>query len=94
MSKDGSTPHTVHLSSDGVRHKLIIDGIDLSRGARSAQLTLTTGELPTLTFEPIIFHLDATDIEAARVVVTDQAAAALVALGWTPPAEQAGDGNT
>lgn len=88
MSKDGSIPHTVHLSSDGVRHKLIIDGVDLSRGARSAQLTLGTGELPTLTFEPVIVHLDATDLEAARVVVPDQAAAALVALGWTPPEDQ------
>lgn len=85
MSKDGSRLHTVQLSSDGVRHTLIVDGIDLSRGARSAQLTLATGELPTLVFDPIIFNLDGVDLDEAHVAVSEQATQALVALGWTPP---------
>jgi hypothetical protein len=85
VSKNGSVPHTVRLSSDGMRHTLIVDGIDLSRGVRSARLTLATGELPTLVVDPIIFNLDGADLGSARVLVSDQAAAALVALGWTPP---------
>lgn len=88
MSKDGSIPHTVHLSSDGMHHKLIVDGVDLSAAVRSAHLTMASGELPTLTFDPIIFRLDEVDLKAARVVVPDRAAKRLIALGWTPPAEQ------
>lgn len=87
MSKDGSSARTVRLSSDGVRHTCIVDGVDLSKGLRGAQLTLASGELPTLTVDPIIFNLDGADLERARVVVNEQAAKALVALGWTPPEE-------
>ncbi|MFJ9628082.1 hypothetical protein ACIRU8_10360 [Streptomyces sp. NPDC101175] len=87
MSKDGSSLRTVQLGSDGVHHSLIVDGIDLSRGMRSAQLKLAAGELPTLTLDPIIFNLDGADLGSVRVIVTDQAAKALVALGWTPPEE-------
>jgi len=88
VSADGSGTHTVQLGSDGMHHSLIVDGIDLSRGMRSAQLTLASGMMPTLVLDPIIFNLDGTDLGDARVVVADQAAAALVALGWAPPAEQ------
>lgn len=88
MSADGSGTHTVQLGSDGMHHSLIVDGIDLSRGMRSAQLTLASGRLPMLVLDPIIFNLDGTDLGDARVVVPAPAAAALIALGWTPPAEQ------
>jgi hypothetical protein len=87
VSKDNSSLRTVQLSSDGIIHKLVVDGIDLSRGLRGAQLSLAAGELPTLTVDPIIYNLDGADLGTARVVVTDQAAKALVALGWTPPEE-------
>lgn len=85
MSKDGSSPRTVKLASDGIRHTLIVDGVDLSRGLRGATLALNANELPTITVEPIIFNLDEVDLDEARVVVSEHAAAALVALGWTPP---------
>jgi hypothetical protein len=87
VSKDGSSPRTVQLGSDGVRHTCIVDGVDLSKGLHGVQLTLTSGEFPTLTIDPLIFNLDGADLESARVVVADNAAQALVALGWTPPEE-------
>ena len=83
------TTHTVRLGSNGGRHTLIVDGIDLSRGVRAATLELASGELPTLTIDPIIFELDETEVQGARVLVTDHAAKALTALGWTPPEEAA-----
>jgi hypothetical protein len=33
----------------------------------------------------VIFELDASELGHARVIVSDQAAKALTALGWTPP---------
>jgi len=89
MSEDGERSRTVQLGSDGVRHTLIVDGIDLSRGMRAAKLELVSGELPTLTIDPIIVELDEADVQHARVLVTDHAAKALIALGWTPPEEAA-----
>jgi len=89
VSKHGHRPCNVQISSDGVRHTLVVDGVDLSRGVKSAQLRLAAGELPTLIVDPIIFRLDEVDLEAARVVVPDEVAARLVALGWTPPEEAA-----
>jgi hypothetical protein len=87
VSKHGTAARTVRLGSDGFRHSLIVDGVDLSHGVRSAELTLASGELPTLVLDPVIVSLDGAELEQARVVVTDHAAAALVALGWTPPEE-------
>lgn len=87
MSKDGGSLRTVQLGSDGVRHSLVVDGVDLSLGMRSATLRLAAGELPTLEVDPLIMNLGGSEVERVRVVVTDQAAAALVALGWTPPEE-------
>lgn len=87
MSKDDSSTRTVRLSSDGVWHTCIVDGVDLSKGLRGVQLTLAGGELPTLTVDPLIFNLDGADLERTRLVVDEHAAKALVALGWTPPEE-------
>lgn len=89
MSKDSSQPTAVQLSSDGYRHTLIVDGVDLSRGVRSVQLTLASGELPTLVVDPVIIRLDEVDLKAARVVVPPHAAEQLIALGWTPPSGDA-----
>ncbi|MEU5496164.1 hypothetical protein [Streptomyces griseofuscus] len=96
MSKDGSRPRAVRLSSDGYRHTLIVDGVDLSHGVRSAQLTLASGELPTLAIDPIIFRLDEVDLQAAQAVIPEHTAQRLIALGWTPPSEgeaQPNDGS-
>lgn len=87
MSKDGSSTRTVKLSSNGMVHTLLVDGVDLSHGLRGAQLTLAAGELPTLTVDPLIADLDGADLGQAHVVVTEHAVEALVALGWTPPKE-------
>lgn len=78
----------MRLGSEGIRHSLIINDIDLSRGMRSAQLTLAANELPTLVLDPIIFTLDAVELSDAQIIVASEAAKALVALGWTPPAGQ------
>jgi hypothetical protein len=89
VSKDGSTRRAVQLGSNGTIHSLVVDGVDLSMGMRSAVLTLAAGELPTLVLDPLVTTLDGAELEHARVVVTDHAAAALIVLGWTPPEETA-----
>jgi hypothetical protein len=77
--------HQVVIGSDGIHHRLIIDGVDLSDGLRAAQLILEAGHVPTLVCEPLIHEIPPTELDKATVLITEKAKAALIHLGWTPP---------
>ncbi|HEY8985661.1 MAG TPA: hypothetical protein VIU15_39585 [Streptomyces sp.] len=62
-----------------------IDGQPL-RGVRSLTLTSEAGARPTLTLD-LLVH-DVSTFAEAVVLIDDDTAATLVALGWTPPPEQ------
>lgn len=62
-----------------------VDGQPL-RGVRSLTLTSEAGCRPTLTLE-LLLH-DVSTMAEALVLIDDDTAATLVALGWTPPPEQ------
>ncbi|MDX3637688.1 hypothetical protein PV728_47460 [Streptomyces europaeiscabiei] len=56
------------------------------RGVRSLKLESEAGDRPVLTLE-LVVH-DVSTMAEALVLIDDQTAATLVALGWTPPPEQ------
>ncbi|GAQ52072.1 hypothetical protein [Streptomyces acidiscabies] len=62
-----------------------VDGQPI-RGVRSLALTSDAGALPTLTLE-LLLH-DVSTMAETIVLIDDDTAATLVALGWTPPPEQ------
>jgi hypothetical protein len=76
----------VEFSSSGNLHHVVLDGVDLSAGLRSASLTLSAGDLPLLELDPIVVEIDATYAGEAMVHVSDRAADLLISFGWTPPA--------
>lgn len=67
---------------------VVIDGVDISRAVRFASLRLGRDAKPWLEV-----HLDVTGRTAVdgsvELVVRPDIEQALVALGWTPPAERA-----
>jgi hypothetical protein len=70
--------------------QILVDGHDITTGARAYCLEQVVGELPVLTVE--LFPSNAAaSVEAAAayaaVKVGPTTRAALVALGWTPPPE-------
>lgn len=86
MATPGGNHRRVEISSDGVMHKLALDGIDLSDGMRGATLDIQAGHLPALTLDPII-KTSGTQVEQATVRLHPKAAELLIHLGWTPPAD-------
>lgn len=87
MSKHGTRPGTVRISSDGVVGQLHLDGQDISRVLDAVDLKLRPGCLPEVTLGVLVHDLT-TEVEA-KVVIPQETRALLVRLGWTPPAEEA-----
>lgn len=80
------TERTVNIHLDGTGSGTIeVNGQPL-RGVRSLTLNSEAGQRPEITLE-LLLH-DISTVAEARVLVTDDVAATLVALGWTPPPEQ------
>ncbi|OUC99330.1 hypothetical protein [Streptosporangium minutum] len=76
----------LHLTPGFLGSTVEVDGQKLT-GIRALDLHTAVNELPTITLDLIIREVDV-DGEAI-VTVPDKTHAALVALGWTPPAEPA-----
>lgn len=77
---------TARLNFTGGHGTIEIDGTDISRAVHSLTLESTADELPRLRLDLIL--LDVSTTAEARVLVPEEMASALVALGWTPPGEQ------
>jgi hypothetical protein len=80
------TDRTAHLRLGLDGGAVEVAGHDLSRSTTALRLEHRPGHRPLLRLELL---LDQAHVEGeVQVVVPDETAAALVALGWTPPGEQ------
>lgn len=77
---------TARLNLAGRHGTIEIDGTDISRAVHSLTLEASVDELPRLRLELLL--LDVSTTAETQIHVPDETAAALVALGWTPPGEQ------
>lgn len=68
-------------------HQLLIDGHDVSKAVTSLTLNLEGGGSPELHLRLDNFDLARYDHPDTKIVLTDPTRDALIALGWTPPAE-------
>lgn len=64
-----------------------INGRDISDSIRGVTVQHSIGHHPQLTLD-VRVHVSEVEGEAVVVLLPESTAAALVALGWTPPAEQ------
>lgn len=79
----------VRISTDPDRPSrgtLEINGQDIANGVGSAQLTIGGGQIPTLDLRLLTAPVEFTG--AVNVRMTPATIAALLALGWTPPADR------
>lgn len=65
---------------------IMIDGQDIGRGLCGFTLESKAGQLPRLVLDLAIFYPYGA-VGEMDLVVPEGTAAALVALGWTPPSE-------
>lgn len=81
------TVHDVRIEAKVHGQGLIaVDGKDLSRAVRSFTVECEAGFVPTLRLE-LLVH-DVSTAAEANVYIPEDTAAALVALGWSPPPGQ------
>ena len=69
--------------------QIVVDGKDLANGCRAIQLNGEAADLPKLTLDLLLSEI--TFDGQVRAWIPDGTREALIALGWTPPAED-GDG--
>ena len=92
MSTHQQRTHKVSITGNGVTEtSVVVDGVDLARGLTGLELTMGVGQIPQLTLD--VQLIDTTEIQdiEARVYLSPASHDALVALGWTPPADAAQD---
>jgi hypothetical protein len=74
----------LHLTPTARGSSILLDGEPLT-GVRAVNVSAGVGELTTVTVDLLVREATDLDAEQAIVQVPEQTAAALVALGWTPP---------
>lgn len=81
------TTHKAHITLNGSGGGTVeVDGVDLSHAVRSISLDGEVGCRPVLQLELRLY--DVSTVADTRILIPDETAAALVALGWTPPPGQ------
>jgi hypothetical protein len=82
------TSHRVEIGTTKGGHSLAIDGHDVSRAATGLTLTMgLAGTMPELQLDLQLIDASTLGSVEAEVILGAGAHEALVALGWTPPAE-------
>lgn len=74
----------VKISSDGIRHAILVGDVDLSDQIASADLRLRSGQRAVLEVEVLMVDVSTYSSPDVEVVLV-RGHGALVALGWTPP---------
>lgn len=81
-------PARIHIRDAAATDaSIVVDGQDLANVTRAFTLRSRVGDIPVLTVE--LQLVAGAELDAAGVVVSlgPETRAALIALGWTPPAE-------
>jgi len=71
------------VAHDGI---VEVDGKDLSAAVNGVDLRLRVGEISTAVLHLNILDGADVDVPGVRVALPDKTRAALITLGWTPPA--------
>ena len=88
------TPRRVRITQDRPNDaRIFVDDHEISAAVRSYTVTATVNDRhPTVTLDLAVLDLRA-DLDYATVLITSATVDALIALGWTPPPEEAVDGE-
>lgn len=77
---------SVSITSDGNKHRLVIDGEDVSRDVTNVEVSISAGGYPKVAVDLIHSHVDLDLTKAdVEVNVTAPQRRLLIAAGWTPP---------
>ncbi|OPC81821.1 hypothetical protein B4N89_13530 [Embleya scabrispora] len=77
--------HAVTLTGRGTRHALVVDGVDVSDAVAGVDLVVEV-DRPARLVATLAVQEVTVDQDEVEVHLAPQVHAALVLLGWTPPA--------
>lgn len=77
--------HRVQITHDGPYGKIVVDGTDISDAVRAVTTEGSFGNVAKVTLDLDVIDVTTLDAKDTEVYIPEATAAALVALGWTPP---------
>ena len=85
--------HRVQISGTSFRPRVMVDGTNTASALAGLTLTMRHDHLPALELDlNLVDVTELADLDA-QVILGPGVAEALVALGWTPPADQDAGGS-
>lgn len=76
------------IEIDGPGHgRIVLDGHDVSGAVRGFQITAGVGDITRLVLDLNVLDVTRLDSEQTEIMIPDATRDALIALGWTPPAQ-------
>lgn len=84
--------HSVEITSNGAYASIVLDGQDIARGVQAYEVRHEVGQYPEVELTLNIVTGQTASAEADVIVyLPDEAIAALLAAGWTPPPNKIDD---
>jgi DNA polymerase III sliding clamp (beta) subunit (PCNA family) len=76
---------SVRITSRAATTTVEVGGRNISQALRGVAVSFEADQLPRVALDLLVFEVEEMSIETAEVIVPEDTARALVALGWTPP---------
>lgn len=79
--------HSFKFEQDGIVGRVSVDGHDISSAVRSVTFDAEVGTLPRVMLDLHIHDVTTVSSPETELHIPESTAEALIALGWSPPAE-------
>lgn len=83
--------HSFQFEGKGNSARVTVDGVDVSGAVTAVTVHADAWEHPRVTLELSVHDVTQISSPETELLIPESTAEALVALGWTPPAEEGQD---
>ena len=83
----------LRLTSNGTRHNVHLDGVDISSALTGLTVRINAGDPPHAVLDVVAFSLSS-DLGDAHLQLPEATRDLLVSFGWTPPQDATDGGDT
>lgn len=87
------TTHSFEFEQKGNGARVTVDGVDIASAVTSLTVHADAWQRPRVTLDLSIHDVTRVSSPETELLIPDDTAKALVALGWTPPEDQPAEGT-
>lgn len=77
----------IEISGTG-RGRVVLDDADVSAAVRGLTIRAEVGRIPQIELDLSVIDVTGLGVAQAEILIPDATREALIALGWTPPADR------